>query len=429
MKSVLQQHRSLLGSVSKKPRNEATTYWDRFPGDLALTEFLKAHSKKTSTENIYYYSWVEFCKFTGLTGDQILASRREHNRLPEDNPQRVYWEKKVVEFRAHLDTNPDFKGRTPVSYVTGIRSFFSFNRTELKFIRTETDLLNEQTPFYEDYRFSRSDLKRMADVANLEEEYVIVAGKSLGLRVEDFMRLTRGKLEPYLDREPPIFIGEIVTQKEKAKAFPFIDSDAKPVIQKIIAHMDVEGRRNPNERILIYSDNIAPTRALRRVAERAGIKTGSQRVRFHCLRKFLSDHLSSHMSDSKWKQVVGKKIDERAYISPDSLREDYNRAMSETCWSINPEADFQKLARKEALRILANNAGYSDDDIKLMTRQKAAKSLDDEIQLLETLAEKKTKPDVDNYQQVTEDQLLGYLRQGWQVAYKLENGQVIIKKG
>ena len=33
------------------------------------------------------------------------------------------------------------------------------------------------------------------------------------------------------------------------------------------------------------------------------------------------------MSESKWKQIIGKKISEGAYVSPQELREAYLRAM------------------------------------------------------------------------------------------------------
>jgi hypothetical protein len=82
--------------------------------------------------------------------------------------------------------------------------------------------------------------------------------------------------------------------------------------------------------MLELKNEISLTEALERTADLAGIKYGNKNVRFHCLRKFLSDHLSSHMSTEKWKQVVGKSIDEGAYISPDSLREDYMRTTAET---------------------------------------------------------------------------------------------------
>lgn len=39
------------------------------------------------------------------------------------------------------------------------------------------------------------------------------------------------------------------------------------------------------------------------------------------------DRLSAICSESQWKQIVGKKISEGAYISTDQLREIYARAM------------------------------------------------------------------------------------------------------
>ena len=54
---------------------------------------------------------------------------------------------------------------------------------------------------------------------------------------------------------------------------------------------------------------------LQSLGNKAKIQNGPQRIRFHCLRKYLSDRLSSVMSESKWKQIEGKKINEGAYIN------------------------------------------------------------------------------------------------------------------
>lgn len=69
------------------------------------------------------------------------------------------------------------------------------------------------------------------------------------------------------------------------------------------------------------------TENLRRLAKKAGIKTYGKRVRFHCLRKWLIDRISLEMSESKWKQIFGKQINEKAYVSPLKLREAYNKVM------------------------------------------------------------------------------------------------------
>jgi polyhydroxyalkanoate synthesis regulator phasin len=74
---------------------------------------------------------------------------------------------------------------------------------------------------------------------------------------------------------------------------------------------------------------------LQSLAKKAKIQNGSKRIRFHCLRKYLSDRLSSAMSESKWKQIVGKKISEGAYINADSLREDFLKAMPNIAISTN----------------------------------------------------------------------------------------------
>jgi hypothetical protein len=85
---------------------------------------------------------------------------------------------------------------------------------------------------------------------------------------------------------------------------------------------------------------------LQSLARKAKIEHGSKRIRFHCLRKYLSDRLSSAMSESKWKQIVGKKISEGAYISADSLREDYAKAMPTIAISSNGNGRVSELEKK-----------------------------------------------------------------------------------
>jgi hypothetical protein len=84
------------------------------------------------------------------------------------------------------------------------------------------------------------------------------------------------------------------------------------------------------------------------------------------------------MSESKWKQIVGKKINEGAYVSPESLREDYRRVMSET------------LLNKTTFC----NGGECDEQ----------------------------------FEQIAESQLLSYLKAGWTLVHRLASGEVIVKR-
>jgi hypothetical protein len=305
------------------------------------------------------------------------------------------WEKKAMAFKGWLLAEKKLSSYSATAATMAACSFFSYYRQTLQFRRSESTRIGERNRTTEDYRFSIEDFAKMFAVADLEEKYVLTAGKSFGLRAGDFLRMARGDLEAYIDREPPISIGEYKTQKESVRAFPFVDTDAQPVIKLMLEKMTREGKTKPNDRMLPYRNEIQLSRVLKRIIAKAGINVGSKEVRFHCLRKFLIDHISSYMSESKWKQIVGKAITEGAYVSPDSLREDYARAMPETTFGKRKEEDVQKVAKLEALKLFAKASGYTVEDIARIRMRKRKVNVDEEIEEIEKmLAEKEHKEDI-----------------------------------
>jgi len=393
--------------------------------DKATAEWLD--SQKKETMYAYRYSWQFFLKFAELAGDQILASRKAD--------KEYMWERKTLQFKTWL-IQRGLSEHTAVSATTAVRSFFSFFRLDLKFKRTEKARLTEATRKTEDYLFNREDLRKMYDVGDLEERYVLTAGKSFGLRAGDFLRLTRGDLEPYLNRETPISIGPYATRKERIRSYPMIDSDALPTIKVIIEKMNRNKRINASDRLLTFSDEMQLSRVLKRLVQKAGIETGSKTVRFHNLRKFLIDRISSVMSESKWKQVIGKKISEAAYVSSENLREGYAKAMAETCFTkVVDEGDVQSIVKKQVLIELAKNMGISEDQITTMFMKK--KTASNQIKGLQSLIAQKRRQtqtrhnggQVDcDFEEICETQLLGYLKAGWSIVEKLTSGQVIVKR-
>ena len=221
-------------------------------------------------------------------------------------------------------------------------------------------------------------------------------------------------------------------------AYPFIDSDAQPVIKLMLEQMTREGRTNATEKMLTYEYSKELTQVLKRLVVRAGIVTGNKRVRFHCLRKFLIDNLSRFMSESKWKQIVGKVIDEKAYVSEDSLREDYKRAMPETTFAKTvPEGELELLVKKQMLIAQAKSQGITEDEIKRIFRSKKASTVQAIISLLEEIAEAQRKEqetqtngDCVNGQHcqrlVSEEQVESLLTQGWHVVFCLPSGKIIV---
>jgi integrase len=398
-------------------------------GDKATIEWLDA--QKSGTRSTYKTAWKHFLAYTGMTDDKILADRR--------NDKEYGWEKRVLESKQWA-IKQGMAENTATVITTTARSFFAYYRVPLQFRKTEKAKLKEAKIVQEDYHFSIDDLKAMNEVADLTEKYVLLAGKSFGLRAGDFMRLTRGDLEAYISRETPISIGEIQTEKEGVKAYPFIDADAKPVIQLMLAKMTREGRTKPSDKILTYTEELQLTRVLKRLIEKAGINVGNKRVRFHCLRKFLIDHLSSYMSESKWKQIVGKKISEGAYVSTETLRADYIRVMGETTFGrqVGSE-DMEKLAKKQALLIFTKGAGISESEVIDLFRVRGSKrgrmlTIEDEIETLEQAIEEKRKEKADCsdgvhcQRLINEAELASFLSQGWSATLVLPSGKVVVER-
>jgi uncharacterized coiled-coil protein SlyX len=100
----------------------------------------------------------------------------------------------------------------------------------------------------------------------------------------------------------------------------------------------------------------------------AHLVSGGRVVRFHNLRKYLIDRLSAVCSESQWKQIVGKKISEGAYISTDQLREIYARAMPSIV--INGAKNHAKIeALEEALVDQQKQLASKDEVIKALEKK------------------------------------------------------------
>jgi hypothetical protein len=187
----------------------------------------------------------------------------------------------------------------------------------------------------------------MALCGNLKERYVLLIGKSVGLRASDFLSFTYGAFRSLkLDSDAPVSIGQTKTLKEHVNAFPFLDGDAIPIIQQIlesnkeqeieIEEKDKDGKvKKVKKTINKDSDKVLTDTEenlsviLQNLAKKSGVEPHGKRIRFHCLRKFLIDRLSAYASESQWKQIVGKSIEEGAYVTTEQLRSVFGRAMKD----------------------------------------------------------------------------------------------------
>jgi len=108
---------------------------------------------------------------------------------------------------------------------------------------------------------------------------------------------------------------------------------------------------------------------LKDLFDKAQIPTGDYVVRFHILRKFLTDQLASVCVEDKWKHFVGKKT-RSPYVSAEG-REAYKKVIQFTC--VNGQRLRGQDARLEAVEqrlrtlqsqiasLTAENKGYKED--------------------------------------------------------------------
>lgn len=190
----------------------------------------------------------------------------------------------------------------------------------------------------------------------------------------------------------------------------------------MLEKMTRERRTGPNERILTFGNKIQLSRVLKRVVQNAGVNIGNKQVRFHCLRKFLIDHLSSYMSESKWKQIVGKVIPESAYVSADSLREDYKRAMAETTFKKAAEIEERVRDLEKFKASLTPEQLEESKRLGLLKRKGVSKP--EEV-------EEEDCENGEHCQQriVSEEELAKFLSQGAKVVATLPSGKIVIQRG
>ena len=309
--------------------------------DKFVDEFLDSQTK-SGTFKTYKTQMKQYLEFTAKTGQQLIDEKKSDKTFAVENS--------LLGYRKHL-LNKGKSENYAVGSVMAIRSFYDYYRSPLLFRRNESRKLTEKSRTTTDYLFDKEDLAKMALAGNLKERYVLLVGKSIGLRASDFLNLTYGTFRSVkLDNEAPLSLGEINTKKESVKAYPFLDSDAIPIVKAWLeSHKDAKD----TDRILNDTeDNLSVI--LQTLSKKSGmeIENGAvhgKRIRFHCLRKFLIDRLSATSSESQWKQIIGKSIDESAYVSQDQLHGVFQRAMRDLL--LNGNGKTKKLIEIESALI------------------------------------------------------------------------------
>lgn len=289
----------------------------------------------------YKRAWKYWKRYLGNKDEKWILKNKDE----ED------WAAHLVNFHRWLKQQKKQRGRGVLSdntakvYTNGIRGYLKHIGVVVGLNKVQRiEITNVESQPTLDYPFDLRVKEQLLRVANPEEEYIVSAGVSFGLRVGDFRLITRGMLAPLLDKEVPIQMPKIMTKKEGVPAFPFIDRDAKEAIKRLLKEMDLQGRTKPSNRMLdLTSRQIGDV--LKTLFEKAGVNTADYTVRFHILRKFLTDKLAGICAGDKWKCFVGKKTN-TPYVGHEG-KEAYKKVMEFT--NVNGQKVRENNARVELL--------------------------------------------------------------------------------
>jgi len=355
---------------------------------IGKEEWLKSFSK--SSVKVYVVGYEKFIMFMNQTENGDWNDKRLVKERETDLQQRNYaFEGKIVEFYQWLNNLPEkLSDNSKKTYVGSIRSFFAFHRLDLKFTKQQRNILYKHArPARKYYEFMLDDLRKMSQVASPKERYVLLVGKSLGLRASDFIRLKQGTFEAHLKGEAPMSLGEIYTKKEGVKASPFLDEDAIEASKIWLRILESKGKRDPEARMVSISEQEVDL-ITKKLVKKARINTGNEIARFHQLRVFLCTRLSSVTSESRWKQIVGKTIQEGSYIKPFLLKNDYAKVLPLTTLKEERVAEHKVNELKEEIKTLKERENTSQSEIttmkeKMQNLEKQFNELKEEMKKLE----------------------------------------------
>ena len=379
----------------------------------------------SSSQRVYRMALTTFIEFLEETeGKKWTPQRIVEERIKDLNNRNFAFEQKIIDFYKWLEsyvtkeifipfTREDVRtgktlnctfnrkggqklaDNTRQGYVNGVRSFFAYNRLDLKLTTQQKRLVGKKARLVQhDYLLSLLDIEKLAEVGTPQERFVLLTGKDLGLRAIDFVNLKQGTFARAVDQnkntEPPFFLGETYTQKEGVTAYPFLTLDGLEASRVWLQVLETKGLRDDNAPMVNIRKKELTTN-LRRIAKKAGLKTRGQRIRFHCLRKFLADKLSLRMSESKWKQIVGKQIDEGAYVGHSDLKEGYASVLDRIQIPTKTGTNHIRLTQIEKeLKATVKTLAKQNSEMEEKHKQEMSK-MDSRLEQLENLLAKMLK--------------------------------------
>ena len=269
-------------------------------------------ASNSSTRKHWKSRWLKFAKWVTtdenpLTGLPYMSCgvdevddviRKDFEEMPSHLFQDHY--KNIL--TRYVASLSDKKSNTALSLVSSVRSFFS---NECVSIKLQKGKVPSAEMAENEHRFTLQELRSMWLVADTEGKARMSVAVSLGWGVGEILSLKTQFIKQAVKNvdEEGFAAFDYRRKKTKARIRGILNPNA-------VHDLEIYLKRVPSnqERLWTVKSDLGISKWLKRLCVEAGIENGTNRIRFHLIRKYVFDIVSSTCGVYESKLLTGKKI-------------------------------------------------------------------------------------------------------------------------
>jgi integrase len=360
----------------------------------------------------YARTFYDFNAWLKKNPDELIAERKTDLKSEDETVKRKF-EETVRRYRIYLQKERKVRTR---SAITAILSFFKANYVELKLKIASDD--------YTPYKPAALDQIRNADLStSLHNRLIIRFLLDTGMSREDAVEVTYGDIKDEFEKGLQFIRLQVKRRKENVQYATFIGSNFLTVFKQYKVLLQNKGVKITDKTPLLsglqgqkYSPQLLTT-LLSQLSHKVGFTISPHRIR-KTFETLLSMQKVHPLTLKYWMgHKIGSDVDSR-YILPNA--EEQRKMYAEAYKAINLETQASVEERLKKIEELS----------RTLTPEQKAAMREWNIQLSERSGRKrKTEHDggCADFKQIPEGELLQSLKEGWSVAHKLQNGDLIVQ--
>jgi len=379
---------------------------------------------------IYTYNLARFCRFMGMSPDELLEAVRSGSVRPE------------VAMNDWFRSSPHLAPGTRRAYLAAVKKFFEvcLPDVEFKWKRVE---VGRKRVVEMDRAPTKEELMQMADRPGAKGSLVVKLLTSSGVRVGTLAGLRLKHVN--LDRYPDVGVIKVPAELNKSRIpyVTFVTPQAKRSLKAYLSSREKTGERLDQDSPVIAKSvrsggpvtAKSVSRAWDRMVDRVGLGERSRRYRLlrpHTARKYFATALTrAGVSPSARERMLGHFSGfsdpnlalDSSYYRPveEELLQEYRKAISTL--SISEEVQTESFAKKQILDFA--RAFVKDIPPEVLKKMEniltKSKTVEDAIPELQRMMTPRMKT-------VRESEIDEYLAQGWEPVERLSGRRIVIRK-